>query len=387
MALPLAYSYRNLAARKSTTLLSGGGIALVVLIFMSVLMLAHGFQETLVSTGSDRNAIILRSGATSELVSSVSREQANITKARQEVAVDGAGNPITANETIVIVNLRRRRDGQPSNVVVRGVGPESMTMRPIRLLEGRMWRPGLAEVITGRLIAEKYRGCGLGEKVKLGDRDWTVVGIFEAGGTAFESEIWGDVEQARDATGRDSFSSVTVRLREPADLETLKEGLEGDPRFNVQVKSERTFYEEQSLQISLFIYFLGLFVTVVFSIAAILAAMLTMFATISQRTAEIGTMRALGFRRRSILFAFVLESTLLGILGGIAGVLPGFFLQTYSFSTTNWASFSEVAWRLSLTPQIVLSSLLFAAAMGLLGGFLPALRAARMPIVDAIASS
>jgi ABC-type antimicrobial peptide transport system permease subunit len=387
MAVPLAYSFNNLLARKVTTLLGGGGIALVVLVFMSVLMLGHGFEETLVSSGSPGNAIVLRSGATSELVSSVSREQAAVIKTQPEVRQQADGAPIAANELILIVNIPRRRDNEPSNVVVRGVGPESTEMRPLNLIDGRMWRPGLSEMIAGRLIAEKYRGCGLGEKVEMGGREWTVVGIFEAGGTGFESELWADVEQVMDAVRRTTYSSVTVQLREGASLEALRERLEGDPRFNVQVKSEREYYEEQSEQIATFIYFLGLFVTVVFSLSAVLAAMLTMFATISHRTAEIGAMRALGFPRRSILSAFVVESTFLGILGGLLGILPGLLLQQVSFSTTNWTSFTEVAWQLSLTPGILVASILFAAGMGLVGGLLPAIRASRIPITDALAGN
>jgi putative ABC transport system permease protein len=386
MKIPFSYNFNNLLARKVTTALGAGGIALVVLIFMSVLMLADGFKRTLVGTGSPDNAIILRSGATSELVSSVARDQAAIIKSQPEIALDEQGNPIAAAEMIVIVNILRRSDHQPSNVVVRGVSPESMEMRPARILEGRMWKPGLSELVAGKLIAEKYQGCGLGEKVTLGGREWTVVGIFDAEGTGFESEIWGDVEQLNQAIRRQSFSSVTVRLTDPSKLAILRDRLEADPRFNVQVKSEHDFYEEQSRQISLFIYFLGLFVTSVFSIAAVLAAMLTMFATIGSRTAEIGTMRALGFPRRSILTSFVIESTLLGIVGGLVGILPGFYLQQVSFSTTNWASFSEVVWKLSLTPAILGGSLLFAALMGFLGGLVPAFRAARLPVIDALSS-
>jgi ABC-type antimicrobial peptide transport system permease subunit len=384
MAVPLAYSMRNLVARKGTTFFAAGGIAMVVLVFVAVLMLGQGFRETLVGTGSPGNAIVLRSGATSELVSAIDREQAPIIKTLPEVAVDEAGRPIAAAEMIFIINIARRGTDEPSNVVVRGVEPESMAMRPIRIVEGRMWRPGLSEVIAGRLISGKFQGCGVGETITMGGRDWEVVGVFDAGGTGFESEVWGDAEQTMAAIRRSSFSSVTVRLTEPAALEALAARLEGDPRFNVQVKSERTFYTEQSQNLTLFIYILGLFVTIVFSMAAVLAAMLTMFSTIGARTTEIGTLRALGFGRGSILAAFVVESILLGLIGGVAGVLPGFALREISFSTTNFTSFSEVAWQLSFTPAIAALGLAFAALMGFLGGLLPAIRAALIPITDAL---
>lgn len=384
MAVPLAYSVNNLTARKVTTLLAAGGIALVVVIFASVLMLAHGFRRTMISTGSTDNAIVLRKGATSELVSSIDRDQAAIIKTQPEVARDSGGTPIAASELIVIISAPKRSNGEESNVVVRGVTPDSMKMRPMKLAEGRMWQPGLSEVVAGRLIALKFKGCGIGETVHMGGRDWSVVGIFDAGETGFESELWGDAEQVMAAVHRPTYSSVTVKLLDPSGIESLKDRIEKDPRFNAQVKGEREFYDEQSVYIALFIEILGIFVTLVFSIAAILAAMLTMFATISSRTAEIGTLRALGYSRRSILFSFVVESTLLGVTGGVLGILPAFALQFASFSTTNWTSFSEVAWKFSLNGAIVAASIFFAAAMGLLGGLLPAFRAARLPVVDAL---
>src|SRR6266853_292841 len=353
MAIPLAYSVNNLTARKVTTLLAAGGIALVVVIFASVLMLAHGFRKTMIGTGSPDNAIVLRKGATSELVSSVDRNQASILMTQPEVALNPDGTPIAASELIVIISAPKRRSRGESNVVVRGVIPESMKLRPVKIAEGRMWRPGLSELVAGKLIAEKFKGCGIGETVSMGGRDWTVVGIFDAGETGFESELWGDADQVMAAVRRPTYSSVTLKLRDPSGLGPLKERIEKDPRFNAQVKGERDFYDEQSKSISLFIEFLGIFVTLVFSIAAILAAMLTMFATISSRTAEIGTLRALGYPRRSILVSFVLESTLIGVVGGVVGILPAFLLQFVSFSTTNWSSFSEVAWRFSLSGNIV----------------------------------
>ncbi len=384
MALPLAYTMKNLVARKATTAFAAGGIALVVLVFVSVLMLAEGFRTTVISTGSPDNAIVLRSGATSELVSNITREQSAIIKTQPEVATAEDGSPVAAAEMIFIINIPRLGTDDPSNVVVRGVEPESMKMRPVKILEGRLWQPGVSEVIAGRLISGKFQNCRVGDKVRMGGRDWDVVGIFDAGGTAFESELWGDAAQTMDAIRRPSYSSVTVRLRDATEIEGLKSRLESDPRFNVQVKSERAFYTEQSRNLTLFIYILGIFVTVVFSLAAILAAMLTMFATIGARTAEIGTLRALGFTRLSILLSFVVESVLLGLLGGVAGVLPGFALREISFSTTNFTSFSEVAWQLSFTPTIAGLALAFAALMGFLGGLVPAIRAASIPITDAL---
>lgn len=384
MAVPFAYNLRNLSARKLTTFFASGGIALVVLVFVSVLMLGEGFKRTVIGTGSASNAIVLRSGATSELVSAIPRDLAPIIKSQPEVVTDSEGKPIAAAEMIFIINIDRRGTDEPSNVVVRGVEPESMRMRPVRITEGRMWRPGLSEVIAGKLISEKFEGCQVGETITMGGRPWDVVGIFEADGTGFESEVWGDSEQTMAAIRRSSYSSVTVRLNDPASVEALRKRLTEDPRFNVQVKIERDFYTEQSQNLTLFIYILGLFVTVVFSLAAVLAAMLTMFSTLGARTAEIGTLRALGFPRLSILTAFVLESMTIGLIGGIAGVLPGLALKEIAFSTTNFVSFSEVAWKLSFTPQIAAMGILFAVLMGFLGGLIPAVRASLLPITDAL---
>ncbi|MDC4222747.1 MAG: ABC transporter permease [Candidatus Manganitrophus sp.] len=261
-------------------------------------------------------------------------------------------------------------------------------MRPqVKLVEGRRWRAGLSEVIVGRPVAEGFQGAGLGETIRFGMRDWTVVGVFDAEGAGFESEIWVDAEQLVQAFRRPVFSSITAQLSSAGDFSTLKSRLESDPRLTVEVAREKQYYAEQSEMMATFIRVLGLFVTVIFSLGAMIGAMITMYASVANRTTEIGTMRALGFPRRSILGAFLFESLLLASIGGGIGILLASLLQFVTVSTTNFATFSELAFRFILSPAIVVQSLAFALAMGFLGGFLPAVRASRQKIVEAFRAS
>ncbi len=388
MRIPISYNVRNLASRKLTTGLTILGIALVVFVFTAVLMLAEGFRNTLVSTGEAGNAIILRKGSNAELSSGLPRSQTNILKAQPEAALTEDGRPLVAGEVVVVNNLPRRSDGQPSNVVVRGVSEESLLLRrEIKILSGRMWQPGTSEIIAGLGIAKKFKGCGLGESVKMGMREWTVVGIFDAGGSSFNSEIWGDVQQFMDAFRRPVFSSMTMKMRDPSEYDVMKQRLESDPRFTVDVFREIEFYENQSQNLGLFIKILGLTVTIIFSFGAMIGAVITMYSGVANRAREIGTLRALGFRRLNILASFLAECIILSLTGGIAGIFLAFFLQFADISTTNWVTFSEVVFGFKLTPGIALGALCFALVMGVVGGLPPAFRAARLQVIDALRSA
>jgi ABC-type antimicrobial peptide transport system permease subunit len=247
-----------------------------------------------------------------------------------------------------------------------------------------MFRPGSTEIVVGKGVADRFEGVGLGERLRFGGREWTVVGVFDAGGSAFDSELWGDGEQMLQSFRRQAFSSVVARLADASSFDGLKARLEADPRLTVDVKRERVFYEEQSQALSNFISYLGLTLSVIFSIGAMIGAMITMYAAVANRTAEIGTLRALGFRRGAVLAAFLAESLFLGLVGWAAGLAFASLMQLVQISTLNWQSFSELAFRFTLTPRIALQSAAFALAMGLAGGVLPALRAARLKIVDAL---
>jgi putative ABC transport system permease protein len=381
MAIPLNYIARNLAARRLTTILTAGGMALVVYVFATVLMLAAGLEQTLVATGQEDNVVLIRRGSQTEVQSGVDRSQASII----ESLPGQDGQRLISKEPVVLINLPKRDSGKPANVVIRGVTPAGLALRPqVRIVEGRMFRPGTAEVIAGRSIANGFRGAGLGETLRFASRDWTVVGVFDAGRTGFDSEIWGDAEQMLQAFRRISFSSVIFKLTDSERFDAVKQELESDPRLTVEAKREQRFYADQSEALSKFITYLGTSISIIFSIGAIIGAMITMSASVASRVSEIGTLRALGFSRGAILAAFLGEALLLGLVGGLVGLIAASFMQALSISTTNFQTFAELAFSFSLTPRIVLASIVFALAMGFVGGFLPAARAARMKIVDAL---
>lgn len=383
--IPLSYIFRNLWARRLTTLLTAGGMALVVYVFATVLMLEAGLRQTLVETGSKDNVVVIRKSSQTEVQSAVERTQAAIVESRGEIAYDALGQRMVSKELVVLITLAKSADKSPANVVIRGTTAQGLALRPqVRLAAGRMFRPGTSEIVVGRAIAERFAGVALGERLRFGQREWTIVGMIDAGRTGFNSEIWGDAEQMRQAFRRPIFSSVTFRLADDGSFARLKEELESDPRLTVEAKRETVYYAEQSEVMAKFIRILGMVLSVIFSLGAIIGAMITMYASVASRTAEIGTLRALGFRRRGILAAFLTEAVLLGLTGGAAGLALASTMQFFTLSTMNWQTFSELAFSFTLTAGIVVQSLAFAVLMGLLGGFLPALRAARLNIVEAL---
>jgi len=338
-----------------------------------------------VSTGQEDNVVVIRRAAQTEVQSGIDRRQAGVVESLPDIAVGQNGNKLISKEPVVLISLGKRDTGKPANVVIRGVTPTGIALRPqVKLVEGRLFRPGTAEVIAGRAIAGGFRGAGIGETLRFASRDWTVVGVFDAGRSGFDSEIWGDAEQMLQAFRRLGFSSLLFRLADSARFDAVKAEIEADPRLTLEAKRETRFYAEQSEQLSRFISYLGTAISVIFSIAAVIGAMITMYATVASRTAEIGTLRALGFSRGAILIAFLTEALLLGFCGGAMGLAAASLMQAISISTTNFQTFAELAFSFTLTPAIVLWSLLFALAMGFVGGFLPATRAAGMKIVDAL---
>ena len=384
-AIPLSYIARNLWARKLTTVLTAGGMALVVYVFATVLMLAAGLKETLVATGEPDNVIVIRRGSQTEVQSGIDRPSAAIVETYPEIATGEDGRKLISKEPVVLINLPKRETGKPSNVVIRGATPIGLALRPqVRIVEGRMFRPGTSEIVAGRAIAQGFRGAAIGETLRFAQRDWTVVGVFDAGRTGFNSEIWGDAEQLLQSFRRVSFSALVFRLSDPASLDAVKRNIESDPRLQIEAKPEQQFYSDQSEQLAKFISYLGTTISIIFSIGAIIGAMITMYASVASRTSEIGTLRALGFSRMSILVAFLLEALLLGLVGGVIGLAGASFMQMVPISTMNFQTFSEIAFTFTLTPRIIAAALAFALVMGFVGGFLPAARAARMSIVDAL---
>jgi putative ABC transport system permease protein len=384
-AVPMSYVVRNLWVRRVTTLLTASGMALVVYVFATVLMMSEGIRATLVATGQPDNTIVLRKGAGAEINSGISRGQAAIIETLPGIALDAAGQPLASKEPVVLNNLPKRGSGKPSNVTMRGTGATGLLLRPqVRLVQGRLFRPGTNEVIAGRAIADGFEGVQLGATLRFGGRDWTVVGLFDAGRSGFDSELWMDADALMQAFRRQNYSSVIFRLADPEGFDALRERIDTDPRLTLEAKREQRFYAEQSESLANFIRILGLGLAAIFSIGAVVGATITMFGAVASRIGEIGTLRALGFRRGAVLLAFLAESLLLALAGGVLGLLAATLMQAVSVSTTNFATFSELAFQFTLTPAIALQSLLFALVMGFIGGFVPAWRAARMKIVDCL---
>jgi ABC-type lipoprotein release transport system permease subunit len=388
MAIPISYSIRNLWKRRLTTVLTVSGMALVVFVFAAVLMMATGLQKTLVETGSNNNVVVVRKGSASEVMSFIERNPASIVEMLPQMAMSADGKRLVAKESVVLIALQKRgteKTTSHSNVVVRGVQTQSLPLRPqVKLVAGRMFRMGSSEVIVGNSIAKGFQGVGLQGTLNWGMRTWTVVGIFDAGNTGFSSEIWGDVDQIMQAFRRPVYSSLIFQLQNSADFSQAKSAIETDPRLKLEAKRETRYYLDQSEMMAKFLRILGVSLTIIFSIGAIIGAMITMYSAVANRTAEIGTLRALGFRRRNILLAFLAESLLLGFIGGFVGLFFASFMQLITVSTLNFQTFSELAFKFTLSPRIIIEAMAFALIMGLIGGVLPALRASRMNIVDAL---
>jgi putative ABC transport system permease protein len=385
MPLLFTYSLRNLRVRKMTTALTAGGMALVVFVFSAVLMLDAGLKQTMVATGEATNAIVVRRAAEVEIQSIIDRTQAKIIENQPEAVTGADGMPLVSKEVVVLIALTKRGIKQVGNVLIRGVGPKVLAVRPhVKLTSGRMFRPGSSEVIIGNALVGRFEGVEMGSSIRFAQRDWLVVGRFDAGASGFESEIWGDTAQIMQAFRRDVFSTVVVRLGNRAGFGAMKARLEADPRLTVEAKREPAFYEEQSRLLSGFIKVLGITLSVMFSLGAIIGATITMYAAVASRRKEIGVLRALGFRRGAILATFLAEAMLFSVVGWVIGLSVAVLLTQIRISTLSWTSLAEISFGMAITPQIFLQTLLFALVMGFLGGFLPALRAARIKIVDAL---
>ncbi len=383
--IPLGYIARNLWVRRVTTLLTAGGMALVVYVFATVLMMSEGIRATLVATGQPDNVMVLRKGAGAEINSGIERSQAHVLSTLPGIATDSLGRPLVSAEPVVLINLPKRSNGKPSNVTVRGTSELGLQLRPgVQIVEGRMFRPGTSEIVVGRATAAGFSGIDLGASLRFAGRDWLIVGRFDSGRSGFDSEIWGDAEQMLQAFRRATYSIVVFRLADSGLFEASKASIEADPRLQLEAKPEIRFYAEQSEALATFINILGLSLAVIFSIGAVAGAMITMFAAVASRTGEIGTLRALGFRRGAVLAAFMTESLLLAALGGVVGLAAASVMQAVDVSTTNFQTFAELAFRFVLTPQIAWQAFAFALAMGVVGGFIPAWRAARLQIVDCL---
>jgi len=386
MALPLSYNVRNLRQRWKVTLLAIFGIGLVVAVFVALLAMENGFRIALRDTGSPLNGIVTQRGSMSELTSWMNIGDANVLMVDPRVARDSDSKPMASCEVVILANRPRKSDNQPANITFRGVSPTAFKVRNnVKIVEGRNFTPGLYEVIVGKKIADRVQGLDLGSVINIQKKDWKVVGLFTADGSSFESEIWGDYDAMAPAIHRNGgCESLTLRLTSPAVLASFDKDVRANPRVQLQMDSEPKYYENLAGPTASALLGLAAFVAVVMGIGAVFGAMNTMYAIVSQRTREIGTLRALGFSRFSILFSFVLESILLAVLGGILGCLAAFTMNGYTAGTGQTNSFSELAFAFRITPGTLIVGIIFAVVMGFVGGLLPALRASRMPITRAL---
>lgn len=384
MAIPLSYNLRNLRVRWRLTLMTMLGIGLVVAVFVMVEALAQGLKSTYIATGDPRNLLVIRKGSTSESNSQIDLEGMHRMKYLDGIARDASNRPLFSEEIIVLIFLERLAGEGGANVLVRGMKPTGLTLRPqIRLVEGRLFEPGKRECVVSRRIADRFAHCRVGESFRSGRVDWRVVGMFDAERTAYESEIWIDADEARDLFHRSFYGSALLLTRDEDAMAGLVRRLEADKSLQVRAIRETEYYRDQTKMAGP-IQFMGGFLATIMSIGAAFAAMNTMYAAVGARTREIGTLRVLGYRRRDIYLAFMLESIMLSLLGGILGCLLSLPLNGMATGTIGWDTFAEVAFEFRITPGLLAKGLLFALAMGVVGGLLPARAAARKPVLDAL---
>jgi putative ABC transport system permease protein len=385
--IPIRYNVRSLAVRKATTLATALGIALVVFVLASSLMLSAGIRKTLGSSGRADNAIVLRMGSDAELGSVVEESSVPLILAAPGVKMDEQGKPLGSSEVVVVAAMPKLGADGVTNVTIRGVPDNSARFRPeVQIVAGRAPKPGADEVMIGGRIRGRIEGLDLGQTFELKkNRPVTVVGVFEAGGSSYESEVWGDSELIRQAYHREGiYSSVRVVLESPTKFDAFRAGVENDKRLGLQAVRETTFYEKQSEGVAKFVGILGTIVSIFFAAGAMIGAMITMYGAVASRQREIGTLRALGFSRSSVLSSFLFEAVLLAVVGGAVGAAASLLMGFVHFSMVNMSSWSEMVFSFDATPRVLTTALVFACGMGLLGGLLPAVRAARTSPLKAI---
>ncbi|MCX5754266.1 MAG: ABC transporter permease [Candidatus Krumholzibacteria bacterium] len=387
MAIPLEYNVRSVFIRWPSTLVAVLGIAGTVAVFVVMLAMAQGFQAMLIGGGSRDNAIVLRGGADSEMMSAITLDQVRVIADAPGVARSASGDPLVSAEVVVVGAFPLLATGSDANVQIRGLSPIVLEVRPnARIVEGRFFQPGLTELVVGRNVSGTYAGFKLGSTVEFGGGRWTVVGVFDAGGSSYDSEVWCDAVVLNQVFKRPEniFQSATARLASPESFQAFKDAATSDPRLTVDVFRETAFYAEQSRMVSTIIRVLGFIVAIVMGVGAVFAALNTMYSAVASRSAEIATLKALGFSPASVVASFVAESTVIALAGGAVGVLASLPFNGFTTGTMNWSSFSYLAFAFRVTPEIVASGLVFSLLMGIVGGLPPALRAARLPIIVAL---
>ncbi len=381
--IPISYCLKNIKERWLVSVVTIVCIAGVVGIFAALLSMAKGFQETIKSTGSKSNIMIRRAGATSEIDSILPLEQKKIVEALSGIAQDQNGNPILSSEVVVVATLPSKHDNSQSNIIVRGVSERVLMVRPkIKIKQGRFIKPGLPELVVGKNTVDHYKDLHLNSSIEIGGQDWKIVGILDGNGSAFDSEIWCDVNLLNEVYRRPKnlYQTIMVRLAPQKSITDLKSALEADPRLTLIAESEFSYYQRQSNQTTVMIKSFGYIVAGIMGIGAVLAALNTMFISVSARAVEVGTLRAIGFSQSSIMTSFMVESLIIALIGGLLGCIAVLPLNDFSASAINWSTYSHLAFAFKITPNILLKSMLLCVIMGCAGGFLPALHAAKKPI-------
>jgi len=386
MALPIRYSLRNALVRWRSTIATVLGIALVVFVFVLLQSLAAGIEKSSGNTGDPRNIMVVRKGSTAESASLIGRQNLQDIRYFPEIARNANGEPVISADVLVLVNLPRRNNGGEANVLLRGITPRGMELRPqVRLTAGRWFEPGKREVVVSAKLARRFANFDIGQSFKSGSATLTVVGWLEGGGSAFDSECWLDADECRSLFERDMYSSFLIRPTDEAAGEKLIGRIEADRRFKLKAEKEVDYYRKQTMTAAP-IKWLGNFLAVTMSIGAVFAAMNTMYAAVGSRTREIGTLRVLGFRRRAVIVALLLEGGFLALLGGVLGCAIAFYWNGYTTATMGMETFSEIVFEFRVTPRLVIEGLIFAVTVGLIGTLLPAIRAARLPVIAALKS-
>ncbi|HZT73645.1 MAG TPA: ABC transporter permease [Terriglobales bacterium] len=384
MAIPLAYNLRNLRLRWGATVMTAIGVALTVAVAVFILALLSGLNQAFAASGDPLNVLVMRKGTQSEVESSLSQPQFAVLRLLPGVAQDASGQPLVSPELVVAVVLPRANGAGEVNVTVRGLTLEGLRLHPkVHIVAGRRFQPGHREVVVSNAIARSFRGAQLGDSLRFGRGEWRIVGIFDSGGSAAASEIWGDVNQMSGDFGRPGFSSVLLHATDPVAAQALVHRVSDDQRLELQGLLETDYYAQQTSS-GAPIKYIGIFIAVIMAIGSCFAAMNTMYAAVAYRAREIATLRILGFARASILASFVLESLLLAVIGWAVGLLAMLPLDGVTTTTNNGVTFSEAVFQLRVTPEVAAIALAFAVIMGLIGGLAPAWHAARGQIVTAL---
>ena len=386
MALPLRYSFRNVLIRWRSTFATVLGIALVVFVFVLLQSLAAGIEKSSGNTGDSRNIMIVRKGSTAESASLISRENLREIQYFEEIARNERNEPLISADVLVLANLPRVNNSGEANVLLRGISARGVELRPqVKLTAGRWFTPGKREIVVSSRMAKRFANFGLGQSFKAGTASLTVVGWLDGGGSAFDSECWMDADECRSIFERDPYSSLLVRPVDEAAGAKLLARIEADRRFKLKAEKEVAYYQKQTMTAAP-IKWLGGFLAIMMSVGAVFAAMNTMYASIGARTREIGTLRVLGFRRRSVVAALLIEGALLALIGGVVGCAIASLWNGYTTATMGFETFSEIVFEFTVTPRLMGEGLIFAVIVGLMGSLLPSVRASRLPVIDALKS-